>query len=265
MPGADAGGAVRGGRRPPAAGAGRGRRAAAGAVAAAPAAPGPAWHAGVGAGAGGRGGGRWILGRRDQLLGRRAGVASRRCGKDTSARGSVRWAPAPPARRRAGVGSASGAALAITGASTSALRACTPRPTSTPHRKITTDTTVTAMNRKTSCLPLNWISRTPSSGVVMGIAPGAAAMVSRAPRRGRPGPAPPAPSPRRSAGSSTSARSAARPAPSRSRSRSSTSPRATCAAAVSLLQIAIFSASTASCSRPLRASARPSSRCARGS
>jgi len=34
----------------------------------------------------------------------------------------------------------------------------TPRPTSTPHRKITTDNKVAAMNTKTSCLPFSWIS-----------------------------------------------------------------------------------------------------------
>jgi hypothetical protein len=31
----------------------------------------------------------------------------------------------------------------------------TPRPTSTPHRKITTDTSVVAIPRKTSCLPFS--------------------------------------------------------------------------------------------------------------
>jgi hypothetical protein len=31
----------------------------------------------------------------------------------------------------------------------------TPRPTSTPQRKITTDTTVAAMNRNTSCFPFS--------------------------------------------------------------------------------------------------------------
>ena len=31
----------------------------------------------------------------------------------------------------------------------------TPRPTSTPQRKITTDTTVAAMNRKNSCFPFS--------------------------------------------------------------------------------------------------------------
>ena len=41
--------------------------------------------------------------------------------------------------------------------------ALTPRPTRTPHRKITTDTTVAAMNRNTSCLPFSWISWKPSS------------------------------------------------------------------------------------------------------
>jgi len=39
----------------------------------------------------------------------------------------------------------------------------TPRPTSTPHRKMTTDTTVAAMNTNTSCLPFSWISWNPSS------------------------------------------------------------------------------------------------------
>jgi hypothetical protein len=39
----------------------------------------------------------------------------------------------------------------------------TPRPTRTPHRKMTIDTTVVAMHKKTSCLPLSWISWKPSS------------------------------------------------------------------------------------------------------
>src|SRR6202011_4368942 len=39
----------------------------------------------------------------------------------------------------------------------------TPRPTRTPHKKITTDTTVAAMKRNTSCLPFSWISWKPSS------------------------------------------------------------------------------------------------------
>ena len=44
----------------------------------------------------------------------------------------------------------------------------TPRPTSTPHRKITTETTVAAMNRKTSCFPLSCISwKRPSCVAIM--------------------------------------------------------------------------------------------------
>src|SRR5262249_34048968 len=39
----------------------------------------------------------------------------------------------------------------------------TPRPTSTPHRKMTIETTVVAMHKKTSCFPLSWISWKPSS------------------------------------------------------------------------------------------------------
>jgi hypothetical protein len=49
-----------------------------------------------------------------------------------------------------------GPAAAIAGvepALTASLR--TPRPTSTPHRKMTTDTTVVAMKRNTSCFPLS--------------------------------------------------------------------------------------------------------------
>ena len=46
---------------------------------------------------------------------------------------------------------------------TSPRCAFTPRPTSTPKRKITADATVTTMNRKTICFPLNWISWNPSS------------------------------------------------------------------------------------------------------
>ena len=41
--------------------------------------------------------------------------------------------------------------------------ALTPRPTRTPHRKITTDTTVAAMKRNTSCFPFSWISWKASS------------------------------------------------------------------------------------------------------
>ena len=37
-------------------------------------------------------------------------------------------------------------------------RGLTPRPTSTPHKKMTTDKTVAAMNRNTSCLPFSCIS-----------------------------------------------------------------------------------------------------------
>ena len=33
-----------------------------------------------------------------------------------------------------------------------------PRPTKTPDRKATANTTVATMNRKTSCLPFSWIS-----------------------------------------------------------------------------------------------------------
>ena len=47
-----------------------------------------------------------------------------------------------------------------------ARSALTPRPTSTPHRKMTTDTTVAAMNRNTNCLPFSWISCNPSSELV---------------------------------------------------------------------------------------------------
>src|SRR5262249_6541534 len=59
------------------------------------------------------------------------------------------------------VAKASVAVLAAT--STAARSARTPRPTSTPHRKITTETTVAAMNRKTNCFPFSWISWKPSS------------------------------------------------------------------------------------------------------
>ena len=43
------------------------------------------------------------------------------------------------------------------GASPSSRAVCTrtPRPTMTPHKKITTATTVEAMKRKTSCLPFS--------------------------------------------------------------------------------------------------------------
>src|SRR5262249_6146847 len=56
-------------------------------------------------------------------------------------------------------------ALGDAGASIAVRSARTPRPTRTPHRKITTDTTVAAMNRNTSCFPFNWISWNASSGV----------------------------------------------------------------------------------------------------
>jgi len=46
----------------------------------------------------------------------------------------------------------------VESAGAAARSALTPRPTRTPHRKMTTDTTVAAMNRNTSCLPLSWIS-----------------------------------------------------------------------------------------------------------
>src|SRR5689334_23081589 len=57
----------------------------------------------------------------------------------------------------------SGASLSADCATVRSAR--TPRPTRTPHRKITTETTVAAMNRNTSCLPFSWISWKPSSAV----------------------------------------------------------------------------------------------------
>ena len=54
--------------------------------------------------------------------------------------------PAPPPTKNA-------AACATARCSTRTFR-----PTSTPHRKITTDTTVAAMKRNTNCLPFSWIS-----------------------------------------------------------------------------------------------------------
>ena len=108
------------------------------------------------------------------------------------------------------------------------------------------------MNRKTSCFPLNWISRTPSSGVVMGIARGRDADgITQPPARAARARAASAAA-SACGGSSASARSAARPAP--STSRSAQQHVAECRPARpadSALQIAIFSASTASCSRPL--------------
>src|SRR5262249_32942944 len=55
------------------------------------------------------------------------------------------------------------AATAAASADDPARSVLTPRPTSTPQRKMTTDTTVAAMNRNTSCLPFSWISWKPSS------------------------------------------------------------------------------------------------------
>jgi hypothetical protein len=67
---------------------------------------------------------------------------------------------------------AAGAATGPTGAgvveaSMGVTSARTPRPTRTPQRKITTDTTTTAMKRKKSCFPFSWISRNVSSLVVV--------------------------------------------------------------------------------------------------
>ena len=78
---------------------------------------------------------------------------------------------APPA---AGGGWALSAAAARPGSGAiSLLMICavsapslTLRPVSTPSRNVTTSTTVTAMNRKISCLPLSCISRNPSSFTV---------------------------------------------------------------------------------------------------
>jgi hypothetical protein len=54
----------------------------------------------------------------------------------------------------------------VVSASSLATAGLTPRPTITPHKKITTETTVAAMKRNTSCLPFSWISRNPSSAML---------------------------------------------------------------------------------------------------
>ena len=53
-------------------------------------------------------------------------------------------------RRRGGAGLVSAASVG-----SPARSSRTPRPTSTPHRKMTTDTAVVTMNRNTSCFPLS--------------------------------------------------------------------------------------------------------------
>src|SRR5262245_18980363 len=63
-------------------------------------------------------------------------------------------------------GRISGTGASLSAATWAKLRSArTPRPTRTPHRKITTDTTVAAMKRNTNCLPFSWISWKPSSVV----------------------------------------------------------------------------------------------------
>ena len=71
-------------------------------------------------------------------------------GAGGSAAGGSAWGRrvAPSARDDGNV-----AAATVSGESAGA--ALTPRPTCTPHRKMTTATIVVAMNRKTSCFPLN--------------------------------------------------------------------------------------------------------------
>ena len=92
--------------------------------------------------------------RRRRRLGR--GVAGRRWRPGRCLRQAPRADPAPPRRWRS---------------RSSRPPSRTPRPTSTPNRKITTNTTVTAMNRKISCLPFSWISRKPSSFTAFSLLP----------------------------------------------------------------------------------------------
>ena len=65
------------------------------------------------------------------------------------------------------VGSSAAAApdAADAGVIAASFWARTPRPTSTPHRNVATSKTALAMNSDTRCLPLNWISRSPSSAM----------------------------------------------------------------------------------------------------
>ena len=78
---------------------------------------------------------------------------------DCRRRRAVGSDPAGAGRAAAGCNAGSAGAMVSDASATVLPRSArTPRPTSTPHRKITTDTTVAAMNKNTNCLPFSWIS-----------------------------------------------------------------------------------------------------------